>query len=197
MPVVIAGLILSFLVMALFGDSALDRALLLLLDGRGLPNLGQAAALIHWCAQPLPLLALIVAGAALLLVWRRWRDALLLGGIAVAGWLLVLAARSLTLPLRPVSSVSPVAGAAYPDMSAALATIAAFTLAFLLTRQARARGWALAGAALFASAVGVAAIVAASAWPSGVVGGWALGLAWTLTALLIARADIGDGTPSR
>lgn len=95
MPVVIAGLILSFLVMALFGDSALDRALLLLLDGRGLPNLGQAAALIHWCAQPLPLLALIVAGAALLLVWRRWRDALLLGGIAVAGWLLVLAARTL------------------------------------------------------------------------------------------------------
>ncbi len=194
MPVVIAGLILSFLVMALFGDSALDRALLLLLDGRGLPNLGQVAAVIHWCAQPLPLLALVGVGAGLLLVRRRWSEAMLLGGIAIAGWLLVLAAQSLTLPLRPITSVSPAAGAAYPDMSAALATIAAFTLAFLLTRRARARGWALAGAALFSAAAGVAAIVAASAWPSGVVGGWALGLAWTLTALLIARADIGDGT---
>jgi len=197
MPVVIAGLILSFLVMTLFGDSELDRALLTLLDGRGLPSLGQAAALIHWCAQPLPLLALVIAGAGLLLAWRRWQEAVLLGAIAVAGWLLVLAARSLTLPLRPASSISPAAGGVYPDASAGLATIAGFTLAFLLTRRAQTRGWALAAAAFFAFAAGVAAIVAVQAWPSSVVGGWALGLAWTLTILLIARADIGDGTRSR
>ncbi len=197
MPVVIAGLILSFLLMMLFGDSELDRALLMLLDGSGLPNLAQAAAIIHWCAQPLPLLVVIVAGAALLLALRRWQEAALLGGIAIAGWLLTLAAQHLTLPLGPTSGASATTGAVYPDMSAALATIAGFATAFLLTHRSPARAWALAGAAGFTLTAGVAAIVADRVWPSSVVGGWALGLAWTLTILLLARADIGDGARSR
>ncbi len=194
MPVVIAGLILSFLVMMLFGDSELDRTLLVLLDGDRLSSLNPAATLIHWCAQPLPLLVLIVAGTGLLLALRRWRDAALLSGIAIAGWLLTLAAQHLTLPLRPMTGRSPMAGAVYPDMSATLATIAGFATAYLQTRRAPARGWALAAAATFALAAGVAAIMTEAAWPSSVVGGWALGLAWVLSVLLIARADIGDGT---
>lgn len=197
MPVVIAGLILSFLVMMLFGDSELDRTLLVLLDGSGLPRFNQVAAFIHWCAQPLPLLVLILAGTGLLLALRRWRDAALLGGIAIAGWLLTVAAQHLTLPVRPRTGENPMSGAVYPDMSATLATIAGFASAYLLTHRAPARGSALAGAAAFASAAGIAAITAERAWPSSVVGGWALGLAWTLTVLLIARADIGDGTRAR
>lgn len=197
MPVVIAGLVLSFLVMMLFGDSELDRTLLVLLDGDGLPSFNQAATFVHWCAQPLPLLVLAGAGTGLLLALRRWRDAALLGGMALAGWLLTLAAQQLTLPVRPTTGASSMAGAVYPDMGAALATITGFALAFLLTRRAPARGWALSAAAGFALAAGIAGIMAEGAWPSSVVGGWALGLAWVLTVLLLARADIGDGARPR
>lgn len=197
MPVVLAGLILSFLVMMLFGDSELDRALLVLVHGDGLLSLGQVATIVHWGAQPLPLLVLILAGTGSLLARRRWRDAALLGGVAIAGWLLTLAARHLTLPIRPMTGASPMAGAVYPDMSATLATIAGFATAYLLTRRAPARGWALAAAATFALAAGIAAIMEERAWPSSVVGGWALGLAWVLSVLLIARADIGDGSRAR
>lgn len=197
MPVVLAGLILSFLAMMLFGDSELDRTLLILLDGTRLPVWRDIAAIVHAAAQPLPLLALVAAGAGLLLFRRRWQEAALLGGIGAVGWLLAIAAQGVTLPLRPVTSVSPAAGAVYPDLAAALATIAGFTLAFLLTSRAPARDWALAAAALFAFAAGTASIIVVQAWPSGVVGGWALGLAWTLSMLLIARADVGDGTRRR
>lgn len=197
MPVVIAGLILSALAMMLFGDSELDRTLLVLLDGERLPQWREAAAIIRAGAHPLPLLVLAGTGAGFLLVRRRWLEALLLGGITIGGWLLVVAAQHFTLPLRPAASISPASGAVYPDSAAALATIVGFALAYLLTHRAPARGWALAAAALFAFAAGVASILVVQAWPSGVVGGWALGLAWTLTILLSARADVGDGTPSR
>lgn len=197
MPVVIAGLVLSVLLMMLFGDSELDRTLLLLLKADGLPNVSQAAAIVHWCAQPLPLLMLAGCGAGLLLALRRWQESVLLGGVAIAGWLLVIAVQSLTVPLRPVTSISPAAGGIYPDLSAALATIVSFALAYLLTRRAPARGGALAAAALFSLAAGIASIMTIGSWPSAVVGGWALGLAWTLTSLLVARADIGDGARTR
>jgi undecaprenyl-diphosphatase len=197
MPVVLAGLILSFLTMMLFGDSELDRTLLVLLDGNGLTRLNQVATIVHWCAQPLPLLVLILAATGLLLALRRWRNAALLGGIAIAGWLLTVGAQHFTLPARPMIGANPMAGAVYPDISAALATIAGFATAFLLTRRAPARGWALVAAAAFALAAGIAAIMAERAWPSSVVGGWALGLAWVLSVLMIARTDIGDGTRER
>lgn len=197
MPVVIAGLVLSFLIMMLFGDSELDRTLLVLLEGDGLPSLDQTATAIHWFAQPLPLLLLVGAGATTLLAMRRWREAALLAGLVLVGWLLTLAAQHLTLPTRPTTGTSPMAGAVYPDMSAVLATIVGFALAFLLTRRTSPRGWALAAASFFALAAGVAGIMTDGVWPSSVVGGWALGLAWVLTMLLIARVDIGDGTRSR
>lgn len=193
MPVVIAGLILSFLLLMLFGDSELDRALLALL-GRDFPgSIEAAAAAIHWLARPLPLLILVACGSGLLASRRRWRDAALLAAITLSGWLATLLLQRLTAPLRPLDSLSPAAGAIYPDSGAACATIAGVTLAFLLTRQAPARAWALAAAAAAAIAAGLASVVAVGMWPSGVIGGWALGLAWSLSWLLIARTDVSDG----
>jgi undecaprenyl-diphosphatase len=87
--------------------------------------------------------------------------------------------------------------AGFPSTSAGSATIGALALAFLLTRQVRTRAWALAGAATFALAAGISAIMLGHSWPSSVVGGWAFGLAWVLTLLLVARFDLGDGAPPK
>lgn len=196
MPVVVAGLILAFLIMLVFGGTEIDRLLVMLLAGSELPRWRAVAAAVEWLAQPVVLLAPVLAGGLFLAVRRQWRDGLSLGTIAGSGWIAVWAVQQLSTGVRPAADAMRVAETGFPSTAAASATIGGLALAFLLTCRAPARAWALAGAAAFALAAGLAAITLGRAWPSGVIGGWAFGLAWVLTLLLIARFDLGDGPNS-
>lgn len=196
MPVVVAGLVLSFLVMMLFGGTELDRTFLYLAAVRDAPGLRQTALWLSNAAQPQTLLALAAAATVGLALRLRWPEALLLMGTVALGQLLVDMLQALTHDLRPggTGEPSPVLDSAYPSGAAANATITAFAVAFIAIRGFPARAWALAAAALFALAAGTARLVLGADWPSDVIGGWALGLAWTLLVLLLARVDLGDGT---
>jgi undecaprenyl-diphosphatase len=195
-PIVIAGLILSFLVMLLFGGTELDRALLVLFSAGGAPRLERASELAALAAEPLPLLVLAVAGAGAGALRSRWRQGLLLLAVALLGRLLVDSIQGLTEGIRPGIEerlLAPQQGD-YPSGHAANATITGFALAFLLTRHYPARALALGAAAAVALLVGMARLVTGAAWPSDVIGAWALGLAWVLLVLRLAGEDLGDGT---
>lgn len=196
MPIVIGGLILAFLVMLLFGGTEIDRGFLILFSSGEAPRLREAADIIRLAGGPFPLLLTAAAGLAALLVLRRWRDAALLAGIIVAGRLLVEGAQRMSANLRPgiEERLLPAQDLAFPSGQTANATITAFALAFLLTRHRPARPLALSAAAGFALAMGAAQLLLGASWPSDVIGGWALGLAWTFLLLMLARADLGDGT---
>jgi undecaprenyl-diphosphatase len=194
MPIVIGGLILSALVMLLFGGTELDRALLVLFSADGAPRLEQAAQIALAMAEPVPLLLLAAAGAALSLLRTDWRRGVLLLSVAVLGRLLVDGAELLTDGLRPSLGERPKPSQqGYPSGHAANATITCFALAFLLTRHYPARALALGAASACALLVGGAPLALGTAWPSDVIGGWALGLAWVLLVLRLAGEDLGDG----
>ncbi len=192
MPVVIGGLILSFLIMLLFGGTELDRSLLVLFTGEA-PRLRQAAAALSWLAQPISLLAATVAGAAFLFLRERRRDAVVLLALVALGMVLLEGLQLLTVSLRPERLLATQTGD-YPDPHASLATLVAFALAFLATRHSPARALALAAASSFALVVGGGRLILGAAWPSDVIGGWAFGLAVLLLPLQLLRADLSDGT---
>jgi membrane-associated phospholipid phosphatase len=195
MPVVIGGLVLSFLTLLLFGGSELDR-LLLGIAALGEAGLARPASWLGMAAAPVPLLALALVAALWLALRSRWYDALFLLTLVLLGQLLVEAVQTLTVGLRPAFDPSSPAGlgSRYPSPHAANATLTAFGIAFIATSRFPARALALAGAALFSVSAGLARLVIGGNWPSDVIGGWALGLAWTLLLLRIAGTDLGDGT---
>ena len=196
MPVVIAGLILAFLVMLLFGGTEIDRGLLILFSGGDTPRLDQAAALITAGTLPVPLLVMALGGGGYLLARGRWRAGLLLLGVALLGRLLVEAIQSLSVGARPPRDewLAPGQGGGFPSGHAANATITGFALAYLLTHHYPWRALALGVAATCPLLAGAARLVQGAAWPSDVIGGWALGLAWVLLVLRLAQEDLGDGT---
>jgi undecaprenyl-diphosphatase len=197
MPVVIGGLILSFSIMLLFGGTEFDRALLMLLSAPEAPRWEQAAALIVSAASPTPLLLVTLAGAAYLFIRSRWREALLLLGTALLGRLLVEGLQELGQDFRPGLNerLFPNQQIGFPNGHAANATITGLAVAFLTTRHHPARGLALGAAAACALLVGAGRLLLGASWPSDVIGGWAVGLAWTLLLLRLAGEDLGDGTP--
>lgn len=196
MPVVIGGLILSALVMLLFGGTELDRALLVLFSAGDTPRLDRASALAATLTEPIPLLGLALIGAGLSVIRSDWQRGLLLVGVALLGRLLVDGVQALTESVRPEVDDRLLSWqqGGYPNGHAANATITGFALAFLLTRHYPARALGLGVAAAGALLVGGAPLVTGTAWPSDVIGGWAFGLAWVLLVLRLAREDLGDGT---
>lgn len=194
MPVVIAGLIVAFLAMMLFGGSDLDRAIMALLDGAPTPRLDNAALFVAWLAHPYALIGIGLAGTIVPLLARRWRDAACLAALLLSGWLLIRGAHMLTEQIRvPLPIPGQRDGGQYPDGRSALSAVTGFGLAFLATRHFPARLIALIAAAAFVLCTGSASLLLATSWPSGVIGGWALGLAWTLLLLRLAGTDLGDG----
>lgn len=197
MPVVLAGLLLAALAMLLVGGTELDRGLLLLLGETPGPQLRQAAAGLVAAAAPLPLTVATGLGAGFLLVRGGWRPALLLAACGFGAQLLAILLGGATGALRPGLSdlVFPTQGLAFPDPVALTAAAAPLALAFLLTRRPPFRSLALFAAAAFALAAGAARLLLGMSWPSDVIGGWAIGLCWTLLLLGVAGEDLGDGAP--
>ncbi|WP_166036789.1 phosphatase PAP2 family protein [Sphingosinicella sp. YJ22] len=197
MPIVLAGLLLSFLVMLLFGGTEFDRGLFVLLHAEDRPDLAAAGAIAEQVTGPLVLAAMGGAGAAFLAVRRQWRGALLLIAITTGALVLAEYLGSLTASLRPLPAerMAQTQTSLFPNSAVASAAATWLGLAFLLTRH---RPWRPIWAGLAVSlalAVGALELVNGLAWPSDVIGGWALGLFWPLLLLWLAGADLGDGTP--
>jgi membrane-associated phospholipid phosphatase len=194
-PFLLTGLLLAFLVMLLFGGSDFDRALLMLLHVRDDPRLAAAAGPVALLVSPFALAVMGAAGAGTRLVRRDWRSALLLLSITAGVVLLGEYLASLSAPVRPPLPERADPGSRFPSLSAAGTAAVWPALAFLLTQHRPWRAVAVAFAVLFALAAGIFQLLTGAAWPSDVIGGWALGLFWALLLLWLAGTDLGDGTP--
>lgn len=196
MPIVLAGLLLSFLVMLLFGGTEFDRGLFLLSHVEDGPDFATAGAIADLVTRPLVLAAMGGAGAGFLALRREWRGAILLVAVTAGALLLAENVGSLTAPLRPLPAdrMAATQNSFFPNAATTGSTAVWLALAFLITKHRPWRGIVAGLAVLLALAVGILQLVNGLAWPSDVIGGWALGLFWPLLLLWLAGADLGDGT---
>lgn len=197
MPLVFIALAIAFGNMLLFGGTEFDRALLTIAGLARTPEVLPYALWLTELGGAWVLVPATLLGAAVLLARRAWQDALLLLAISFGGRLLVEGLKIWTDRPRPAIGGGEVItyNLAFPSAHAANSTIVWLSLAFLLTRREGPRAWALWGAVWTALAVGVTRMILGVHWPTDVIGGWALGLFWTLLLLRLAGHDIGDGTP--
>ena len=198
MPFVLFALVVAWTVMLLFGGMDLDRGLLMILyAGDRMPAIAAAARVLTEVGGVRVLAPLTVAGAALLIVQRRFRSAALLLGLTLSGRALVELQKAQTARLRPVAHehLVEVQSLAFPSGHAANSTMVFLSLAFLLTSTFPRRALAVWAAVWLAVLIGASRIVLGVHWPTDVIAGWAFGLFWTLLLLRLAGHDLGDGTP--
>lgn len=196
MPFVLAALALAWGVMLLFGGTALDKGLLVLLYAGEEPRIAAAARFVTALGGWEVLLPLSGLGA-IWLWWRRgWREALLLVATTVSGRLLVALQKDWTARLRPDAHehLVPVQSLSFPSGHAANAAIVFLTLALLLPRPGWPRIVAVWAAAWGAIAIGATRMMLGVHWPSDVIGGWAFGLFWVALMLGLAGQPLTDGT---
>jgi membrane-associated phospholipid phosphatase len=133
-----------------------------------------------------------------LLVRKAWRLGLFLGATALAGGGLDTLVKTIVDRTRPVlpDPVATAGGASFPSGHAmgAMVLYGALLLVVLSLLPRRARGWAWGVAAVVVVGVGCSRVVLGVHYPSDVVGGWVLGLAWLAIATAVFnvfRAEIG------
>ena len=197
MPLAVAGLLLAWAVMLLFGGMEFDRGLLIFFHAGDRPTLAAAAAWATALGGGALLLAATGFGAGWLLYRRAWRGLALLVGITLSGRLLVELQKEMTAHIRPdpQGHLVPVETLAFPSGHAANAAMVWLCLALLLPAGARARSVAVWVAVWAALAAGTSRVMLGVHWPSDVIGGWAFGLFWTLLLLRLSGHPLGEGTP--
>lgn len=198
MPFALAGLVVAWGVMLLFGGMEFDRGLLLLLYAGDDPRLAEAARWTTRLGGGVALLAATGFGAGFLLYRRAWRPALLLVAVTLSGRLLVSLQKDWTARVRPDAQghLAPVDSLAFPSGHAANTVMVALCLAVFLPQGPRARAVSVWAAVWLAILVGLSRVVLGVHWPSDVIGGWAFGLFWTLLMLRLAGEPLGEGTPA-
>lgn len=148
--------------------------------GQIVPGLDTASRILTEVGGYRFLLPLIVAAAIWLLVRRRVHQAVAFVAITVGGRLIVEATKAVVA--RPRPGLSPhqvdVTSMSFPSGHAANAMIMFLALA-LVAAPKRSRTL-VAIALIAAAAVGLTRPILAVHWPSDVVGGWLIGLVWTL-----------------
>jgi len=123
---------------------------------------------------------------AALLAWRRgWRQALLFGGIVLGGALIVLLLKSAIGRPRPdlLPHQDIVSSASMPSGHAANNVVVWLAAARLWSPAP----WLTVAALLLALAIGASRVMLAVHWPSDVIAGWAVGLAWVWGCLALRR----------
>ena len=128
------------------------------------------------------------------LLWRRGtgRHARYLLAFAFWGRVVVDLVKLMIARLRPdeMPQLAETFSASFPSGHAANSTITYCAIALLL---APGRRWALGLALALAAVIGLSRLLLGVHWPSDVVGGWALGLLWTLA---LHRLVGQEGTPA-
>ena len=170
--------------------------------GQTVPGLDNAARILTKAGGYRVLLPLIVVAAIWLLVRRQLHRAVAFVAITVGGRLLVDTTKAIVD--RPRPGLSPhlvdVTSMSFPSGHAANAMIMFLALALIVVPR---RSRLLIAAALIAAAViGLTRPILAVHWPSDVLGGWAIGLAWTLGCVrlydrwMLGRPIAGTGHPN-
>ncbi len=194
MRFVLAGLVLAWAVMLLFGGMEFDRGLLLFFYAGDQPRLAGAARIVTELGGATILLPATALGAAWLAVRREWKAVLLLLVITLSGRILVDLQKNWAGRLRPADEQHLVAAQsfAFPSGHAANATLVWLCLALLLSRTPRARAPAIWAAVWLALIVGLSRVVLGVHWPSDVIAGWALGLFWALLLLRLSGHPLAE-----
>ena len=195
LPLALLALILAWAVMLLFGAMEFDRGLGILLYAGQHPRIAQAARLVTELGGANVVLAASLYGAALLVIRRESRSAIIFLAVTWSGRLLVSMQKDWTARIRPDAQgqLVPVESFAFPSGHSANATMVWLCLAMLLPRTERGRALAVWAAVWLAIAVGTSRVVLGVHWPSDVIGGWAFGLFWTL--LWLRLTGVGDLEP--
>lgn len=123
---------------------------------------------------------------AALLAWRRgWRAALWFAGIVLGGALMVMLLKSAIGRPRPdlLPHQDVVSSASMPSGHAANNLIVWLAAARLWSPSP----WLAAGALLLAGAIGVSRVMLGVHWPSDVIVGWTIAIAWVAGCLSIRR----------
>jgi len=131
---------------------------------------------------PVIILTLVVV-LGLLLITRRYGPALFTFVSVWFGWLISHMLKQLYDRPRPdlVNHLDTVHTASFPSGHAMMSTVIYLTLAALVVRffqDFRVRVYVLVVAVLVSALVGISRIVLGVHWPSDVIAGWALGIAW-------------------
>jgi undecaprenyl-diphosphatase len=138
------------------------------------------------------LILLVVAIAGHLLLMRRYCTLALLVGTMLGGLVLNPFLKNLYKRPRPalVPHLSYVEMSSFPSGHSMLSAVAYLTLAALLAQLVRRRGhkvYFILLASLFTVLVGFSRVYLGVHWPTDVLAGWLVGLAWAVLCWLVAR----------
>lgn len=204
---VLAALVTAFLVLAsevAEGETAgFDRAILLAFRATPADPIGPPwleASVVHISAlgsAAVTTLVTLIAVAYLALADRR-RYALLVAGCALGTelWMALLKASYGRVRPTEVVALDPPGGLSFPSGHSMISTTLYLTLAVLVARalpHRRLRIFAVAVGAGLAVMIGVSRVYLGVHYPTDVLAGWTVGLAWALTCGLLARWLAGRG----
>jgi membrane protein DedA with SNARE-associated domain/membrane-associated phospholipid phosphatase len=158
------------------GPTPMDSDLLDLADRLRTSMLVDVAKVVTSLGALPTVIALVVATSVLLVVRKRYAEALVLVvGLALV-WLAVHVTKDALGRERPPGSLVGTSGAAYPSGHAAYATAwIAVAVALTRTRRLAASGALVFVALAIAAVVGISRVYLRAHWPSDVSGGWGLG----------------------
>lgn len=205
--VVIGALVLGFVVLGsevTEGETrAFDRAILLAFRHTPDDPIGPRwfeASVVHLSAlgsaAVTTLVTLIAVGYLALAGLRRYALLVLAAALGTELWMSLL--KHLYGRPRPtvVTQLDPLETMSFPSGHSMIAAALYMTLAFLIARalpHRRLRVFAVATGAALALLIGLSRIYLGVHYPTDVLAGWTLGLAWALTCALVARWLGGRG----
>ncbi len=136
------------------------------------------------------MIAILLVVIAVMAVQRRWKQAAVFGAIVISGRAVVELIKLLVDRPRPSFGPYPVgvSSLSFPSEHSASSMITFLAIALLIA-PARYRGVAVSGAVSLSGLIGLTRPFLGVHWPSDVVGGWAFGILWVVTAVQLAKAS--------
>jgi membrane-associated phospholipid phosphatase len=184
-----SSLVFAALAAAVLAGAAIpgDRAAYRLLNrDRGAYLIGGVAEVLASRTIEVVAAVALVLTSLLLLVKGRVRAAALLVASLVP--VLITPALKGALDRPPPEAHASTVDWSFPSGHAA-GSMALVAVAIILTRSSGSGRWRVFAGAVAVAAVGLAAVIAGGHWPSDVLAGWALALAWVSALCLLVRVD--------
>jgi undecaprenyl-diphosphatase len=171
--------------------TALDRAVIGVVQPALSPALARAAEAVSFFGGDVFLVLLVALAAVLLAVRRAWSDAVWLVLTALAGGVAITALKQLIGRPRPNlwHFGPPESSFAFPSGHTGGSIIVYGALAYLLSGAfPRARIAIVSAAAVIVCAIGLSRVILGVHWPTDVLGATFLGLGWLLLMLTVRAA---------